>query len=380
MILDSEEEELIEIVKFFEEEVEEKEEEANYAELEDEEEILLMSYVELNQSRKEDVWFLDSGCSNHMCANKEWFSDFDEEFQQSVKLGNNFKMTVWEKVTSDCKLLESLIRKVCLYFLAEKFEALTIFKSFKNHVEKEIGDFIRCLRTDRGGEFTSLEFNNFCKTNGISRQLTTVYTPQQNGVAEGKYRTIMNMVRSILSEKQVPENFWPEAVDWTMHVLNRSSIVVVKDMTPEEAWSGVKPNVDYFRVFGCIGHVYVSDNKRKKLDDKNSNIKGSEHDLSEEESKEEIIAEEEGDVSISSSESSESNSSASEESTLEVRNKRAPLWMEDYVSGREFSKEAENNNLVLLTSSTDPTTFEEVVQSSKWRAAMNLEIEAIERN
>ena len=164
--------------------------------------------------------------------------------------------------------IDDYSRKVCLYFLAEKFEALTIFKSFKNHVEKEIGDFIRCLRTDRGGEFTSLEFNNFCKTNGISRQLTTVYTPQQNGVAEGKYRTIMNMVRSILSEKQVPENFWPEAVDWTMHVLNRSSIVVVKDMTPEEAWSGVKPNVDYFRVFGCIGHVYVSDNKRKKLDDK----------------------------------------------------------------------------------------------------------------
>ena len=56
------------------------EKEANYAELEDEEEILLMSYVELNQSRREDVWFLDSGCSNHMCANKEWFSNFDEEF------------------------------------------------------------------------------------------------------------------------------------------------------------------------------------------------------------------------------------------------------------------------------------------------------------
>ena len=53
-----------------------------------------------------------------------------------------------------------------------------------------------------------------------------------------------------------------------MHVLNRSSTVVVKDMTPEEAWSGVKSNVDYFRVFGCMGHVHVSDGKRKKLDDK----------------------------------------------------------------------------------------------------------------
>ena len=40
----------------------------------------LMSYVEFNQSRREDVWFLDLRGSNHMCANNEWFSDFDEEF------------------------------------------------------------------------------------------------------------------------------------------------------------------------------------------------------------------------------------------------------------------------------------------------------------
>ena len=53
--------------------------------------------MELNQSRREDVWFLDSGYNNHMCANKEWFSDFDEKFQQSVKFGNNFKMAVLGK-------------------------------------------------------------------------------------------------------------------------------------------------------------------------------------------------------------------------------------------------------------------------------------------
>ena len=70
---------------------------AHYAELDEKEEMILMSYVELNQSRKEDVWFLDSGCSNHMCGNKLWFSDLDEEFRQSVKLGNNSKMTVLGK-------------------------------------------------------------------------------------------------------------------------------------------------------------------------------------------------------------------------------------------------------------------------------------------
>ena len=124
------------------------------------------------------------------------------------------------------------------------------------------------LRTDRGGEFTSQEFINFCDVNGIRRQLTTAYTPQQNGVTERKNRTIMNMVRSMISEKQLPKNFWPEAVNWTVHVLNRSPTVAVKNKTPEEAWSGVKPSVEHFRVFGCVSHVHVPDSKRTKLDDK----------------------------------------------------------------------------------------------------------------
>lgn len=65
--------------------------------------------------------------------------------------------------------------------------------------------YIKCLRTDRGGEFNSEEFKEFCKRNGIKRQLTAAYTLQQNGVAERKNRTVMNMVRSMLSEKKLPK-------------------------------------------------------------------------------------------------------------------------------------------------------------------------------
>jgi transposase InsO family protein len=80
-------------------------------------------------------------------------------------------------------------------------------------VENETCLSIKCLRTDRGGEFTSLEFNKFCEQHGIKRQLTTAYTPQQNGVAERKNRTVMNMVRAILYEKKVPRTLWAEAVN-----------------------------------------------------------------------------------------------------------------------------------------------------------------------
>ena len=51
--------------------------------------MLLMYYVEINEAKKEDVWFLDSGCSNHMCRDKILFCDFNERFRQIVKLENN---------------------------------------------------------------------------------------------------------------------------------------------------------------------------------------------------------------------------------------------------------------------------------------------------
>jgi transposase InsO family protein len=164
--------------------------------------------------------------------------------------------------------IDDFSRKTWIYFLHEKSEAFTMFKRYKACVEKETGAYLKCLRTDRGGEFNSNEFEEFCKENGITRQLTTAYTPQQNGVAERKNRTAMNLVRCILTDKQVPKVFWPEAVKWCVHVLNRSPTLAVQHSTPEEAWSGMKPTVEYFRVFGCLAHVHVPDQRRIKLDDK----------------------------------------------------------------------------------------------------------------
>ena len=72
-----------------------KENEANYADTQ--EEMLLMAYVDMNKAHREDMWFLDSGCSNHMCGTKEYFLDFDGSFRDSVKLGNNTSMVVTGK-------------------------------------------------------------------------------------------------------------------------------------------------------------------------------------------------------------------------------------------------------------------------------------------
>jgi hypothetical protein len=163
---------------------------------------------------------------------------------------------------------DDLTRKTWIYLMKEKSSALDLFKKFKVLVENESGCVIQCLRTDRGGEFTSNDFNMFCSDHGIKRQLTAAYTPQQNGVAERKNRTLMDMVRSMIAGRNVPKVFWPEAVKWATHVMNRSPTLSVKDITPEEAWSGEKPAVHYFRIFGCLAFVHVPDSQRIKMDNK----------------------------------------------------------------------------------------------------------------
>jgi len=78
----------------------------------------------------------------------------------------------------------------------------------------------------------------------------------------------MNIVCCMLTKKLVPKEFWSEAVNWVVHLLNRSPIFAVKDKTPKEAWSGFKPSVEHFKVFCCIGHVHIPNKNRQKLDDK----------------------------------------------------------------------------------------------------------------
>ena len=78
----------------------------------------------------------------------------------------------------------------------------------------------------------------------------------------------MNMVRSMLFYKNIPNTFWVDAVNWTVYVINRCPTLAVKNVTPEEAWSGVKPSVDHFWVFGCITHVHIPEERNIKLDNR----------------------------------------------------------------------------------------------------------------
>ncbi|GAA0173869.1 hypothetical protein LIER_41612 [Lithospermum erythrorhizon] len=131
--------------------------------------------------------------------------------------------------------IDDFSRKSRVYILKEKAKALDKFKEFKEMVEKESGQYLKILRSDRGEEYTSNLFKSLCKTHGINHQLTTSYTPQQNGVVERKNRTILDMTRSMIKEKYMPRTFWAKAILCAFYLLNRCPTKSVKYKTPNEA-------------------------------------------------------------------------------------------------------------------------------------------------
>ena len=111
------------------------------------------------------------------------------------------------KSTYFITFIDDFTRIYWVYFISSKYEALKRFKEFKLLVEKQSEHSVKCLRSDRGGEYCSNEFFQFCKENGIRRHLTSPYTPQQNGVAERKNHTLFDMVRSMMCFTDLPISF-----------------------------------------------------------------------------------------------------------------------------------------------------------------------------
>lgn len=101
--------------------------------------------------------------------------------------------------------IDDFSRKTWVYFLKEKLEVFKCFQNFKTLVEKESGFKSQAVRSDRGGEFTSENFQDFCDADEIRRFLTAPGSPQQNGVVERKNRTILNMARSMMKTKKMPK-------------------------------------------------------------------------------------------------------------------------------------------------------------------------------
>nr|GFA39784.1 hypothetical protein [Tanacetum cinerariifolium] len=100
-----------------------------------------------------------------------------------------------------------------VYLLKHKHEVFETFKVFQKEVENQLGKTIKLLRSDRTGEYISQEFLDHLKDDGIIAHRTPPYTPQQNGMSERRNRTLLDMVRSMMSQTTLPKSFGDYALE-----------------------------------------------------------------------------------------------------------------------------------------------------------------------
>jgi len=163
-----------------------------------------------------------------------------------------------------------------IYPIKERNEALDKFKIFKAEVENQHDKRIKIVRSDRGGEYYGRHtpygqvpgpFARFLQETGIVAQYSMPGEPQQNGVAERRNRTLMDMVRSMMSYSTLPLGLWMEALKTAIHILNRVPSKSVPK-TPYELWTGRVPSLQHFRVWGSPAEAKVFNPNIAKLDPK----------------------------------------------------------------------------------------------------------------
>ncbi|GKB66854.1 ribonuclease H-like domain-containing protein [Tanacetum coccineum] len=119
-------------------------------------------------------------------------------------------------------------------------------------LENKLRHKVKTIRCDHGTEFKNQLMNEFCAKKGIKREYSIARTPQQNGVAERKNRTLIEAARTMLADSLLPIQFWAEAVNTACYVLNRVLVTKPQMKTPYEILMGRSPNNSFMRPFGCL--------------------------------------------------------------------------------------------------------------------------------
>ncbi|GJY54277.1 putative ribonuclease H-like domain-containing protein [Tanacetum coccineum] len=138
-----------------------------------------------------------------------------------------------------------------VFFLATKDETSGILKTFITGIENQINHKVKIIRCDNGTEFKNNDMNQFCGMKGIKREFSVARTPQQNGVAERKNRTLIEAARTMLADSLLPTTFWAEAVNTACYVQNRVLVTKPHNKTPYELLLGRPPSISFMRPFGC---------------------------------------------------------------------------------------------------------------------------------
>ncbi|CAL8133801.1 unnamed protein product [Prunus armeniaca] len=249
-------------------------------------------------------------------------------------------------------------------------ESISGNKKFKAIIELQSGYKIKGLMSDRGGEFLSSEFNKYSEEFGIQRQLTMAYSPRQNRVVERKNKTVVEMAKSMLHEKGIPYEFWAEAVNTVVYLLNRCPTKSLKKVTPFEGYTGRKPGIAHLKIFGSPCHVHTPSALRHKLEENSHKC---------------IFFDENGSWKWENASAGEmtapvptENQNCDPSSTLQDEgiSENPQAIAHTPKKWRSVNEIMAQCNMCIV----EPESFEEADLDESWRNAMKAELEMIEKN
>jgi hypothetical protein len=138
-------------------------------------------------------------------------------------------------------------------------------KKFLRRAQNKFDAKVKKIRSDNGTEFKNTQVEDFLDEEGIKHEFSTPYTPHQNGVAERKNRTLIEMARTMLDEYKTSDRFWAEVINMACHATNRVYLHKLLKKTSYELLTGNKHHVSYFRVFGSKCYILQKRSKSSKF-------------------------------------------------------------------------------------------------------------------
>ncbi|GJR38423.1 ribonuclease H-like domain-containing protein, partial [Tanacetum coccineum] len=169
--------------------------------------------------------------------------------------------------SEDGKAIQSLLFS-WVFFLTTKDETSGILKTFITGIENQINYKVKIIICENGTEFKNNDMNQFCRMKWIKREFSVARTPQQNGVAKRKNRTLIEATRTMLADSLLPTIFWAEAVNTACYVHNRVLVTKPHNKTPCELLLGRPPSISFMRPFGCSVTILNTLDPLGKFDEK----------------------------------------------------------------------------------------------------------------
>jgi transposase InsO family protein len=165
-------------------------------------------------------------------------------------------------------IVDDYSRFTWVYFLQDKSNVFETFKSFSILAQNQFDFDIKKVRSDNGSELKNARIDKYCDDKGIKHEFSSKYTLEQNGIVERKNMTLIDMARSMLAEYNVSDSYWAEAINTACHSSNRLYCHKLSKKTPYELLIGRKPNILYFRVFGCKCYILRKGSRLSKFEKK----------------------------------------------------------------------------------------------------------------